>query len=102
MKNKNTLYGILFYGIIALLAIYFLFFRYNRTFSNGDSITPIPTEDFSVPTTSSNQQPVYQYAPITQSYLYCWNRGNPAPHHLGHPVYGDHLCPTGCATRLQQ
>ena len=29
----------------------------------------------------------------SNSYWYCWD--NPAdggPHHLGHPVYGDHIC----------
>jgi len=33
-----------------------------------------------------------KYSPVTQSYWYCWDTGNPTPHHLGHPVYGDHLC----------
>ena len=28
----------------------------------------------------------------SQSYWYCWDIGDPAPHHLGHPVSGDHLC----------
>lgn len=27
-----------------------------------------------------------------QTYWYCWNSGNPSPHHLGYPVYGDHYC----------
>src|SRR5579859_1559564 len=28
----------------------------------------------------------------TQSYLYCWDTGDPRPHHFGHRVAGDHLC----------
>jgi hypothetical protein len=28
----------------------------------------------------------------SNSYWYCWNTGDPSPHHLGHPVSGDHLC----------
>ena len=28
----------------------------------------------------------------TNTYWYCWDTGNPSPHHLGHPVSGDHLC----------
>jgi hypothetical protein len=27
-----------------------------------------------------------------QTYWYCWDSGAPAPHHLGHPVAGDHYC----------
>ena len=27
-----------------------------------------------------------------QTYWYCWDSGPPEPHHLGHPVSGDHLC----------
>jgi hypothetical protein len=27
-----------------------------------------------------------------QTYWYCWDAGNPDPHHLGHPVSGDHYC----------
>lgn len=26
------------------------------------------------------------------AYWYCWNRGNPRPHHLGAAVQGDHVC----------
>lgn len=29
------------------------------------------------------------------TYWYCWDSGNPDPHHLGHPVSGDHLCSQG-------
>jgi hypothetical protein len=29
---------------------------------------------------------------VTQGYWYCWDSGDPKPHHLGHPVSGDHLC----------
>lgn len=29
-----------------------------------------------------------------QGYWYCWDSGSPDPHHLGHPVTGDHLCTT--------
>lgn len=25
-------------------------------------------------------------------YWYCWDTGDPDPHHEGHPVEGDHLC----------
>jgi hypothetical protein len=25
-------------------------------------------------------------------YWYCWDDGQGGPHHLGHPVSGDHLC----------
>lgn len=28
----------------------------------------------------------------SQTYWYCWNTGSPQPHHLGHPVSGDHYC----------
>jgi hypothetical protein len=28
----------------------------------------------------------------SNGYWYCWDTGDPAPHHLGHPVAGDHLC----------
>jgi hypothetical protein len=28
----------------------------------------------------------------TQDYWYCWDEGDPSPHHLGYPVSGDHLC----------
>ncbi|MFE9098929.1 hypothetical protein [Streptomyces sp. NPDC007264] len=31
----------------------------------------------------------------TQAYWYCWDAGDPAPHHLGHLVAGDHLCTWG-------
>jgi hypothetical protein len=27
-----------------------------------------------------------------QSYWYCWDTGDPQPHHLGHHVSGDHYC----------
>lgn len=26
---------------------------------------------------------------------YCWDKGEPRPHHLGHYVVGDHLCTWG-------
>lgn len=26
------------------------------------------------------------------AYWYCWNRGDPRPHHLGAFVQGDHIC----------
>jgi hypothetical protein len=26
------------------------------------------------------------------SYWYCWDQGDKAPHHLGHYVDGDHVC----------
>ena len=26
------------------------------------------------------------------SYWYCWDKGDPAPHHLGKRVSGDHPC----------
>jgi hypothetical protein len=29
---------------------------------------------------------------VSQSYLYCWDTGDPSPHHLGHHVSGDHYC----------
>lgn len=35
---------------------------------------------------------LYPQPKVSQSYYYCWNTGAPAPHHLGHPVSGDHLC----------
>ena len=94
----EQIYAILFYSIIAFLVIYFLFFRHNQINSPSslENITPIPTEDIFVPTNIPTpiiyQQPVYQNSPVTQSYWYCWDTGNPSPHHLGHPVYGDHLC----------
>ncbi|HEY5267943.1 MAG TPA: CAP domain-containing protein [Candidatus Saccharimonadales bacterium] len=28
----------------------------------------------------------------TQTYWYCWDTGNPSPHHLGYRVSGDHYC----------
>lgn len=28
----------------------------------------------------------------SQTYWYCWDYGDPDPHHIGHPVEGDHLC----------
>lgn len=28
----------------------------------------------------------------TNTYWYCWDTGDPSPHHIGHPVSGDHLC----------
>ena len=28
----------------------------------------------------------------SQTYWYCWDSGTPQPHHLGHPVSGDHYC----------
>jgi hypothetical protein len=28
----------------------------------------------------------------TQDYWYCWDEGDPMPHHLGYHVSGDHLC----------
>lgn len=91
MKSKNNIIiSILFYGLIAFLVIYFLFFRHNQTsFSpSSDNITPTPTADIFIPTST----PFPTFSPVTQSYWYCWNVGNPSPHHLGHPVYGDHLC----------
>ena len=27
-----------------------------------------------------------------QGYWYCWDKGDPKPHHLGYKVSGDHLC----------
>lgn len=30
--------------------------------------------------------------PTSQSYWYCWDKGDPSPHHLGYPVDGDHIC----------
>ncbi|HYT44593.1 MAG TPA: hypothetical protein VEP90_19845 [Methylomirabilota bacterium] len=88
MKDKNNLYGILFYGIIALLAIYFLFFRHNQTYFNGVNITPSPTEDVYAPTSNPLNCPNC----VTQSYWYCWDNGTPGHHHFGHHVYGDHFC----------
>jgi hypothetical protein len=29
---------------------------------------------------------------VTQGYWYCWDSGDPKPHHFGHQVSGDHLC----------
>lgn len=29
------------------------------------------------------------------SYFYCWNSGSLQPHHIGHPIAGDHLCTYG-------
>lgn len=26
------------------------------------------------------------------AYWYCWDRGEPRPHHLGHRSVGDHVC----------
>lgn len=26
------------------------------------------------------------------TYYYCWDSGNLEPHHVGHPISGDHLC----------
>jgi hypothetical protein len=42
---------------------------------------------FTAPQSSGSQ--------VTQSYWYCWDTGPPAPHHLGHPVNGDHFCTSG-------
>lgn len=28
----------------------------------------------------------------SQTYWYCWDSGDPKPHHLGHRVSGDHYC----------
>jgi hypothetical protein len=28
----------------------------------------------------------------TNTYWYCWDQGAKKPHHLGHPVAGDHVC----------
>ena len=48
--------------------------------------------------------PVMYYVPsptpyidnrVTQYYWYCWDNGDPQPHHFGHYVYGDHLCTNG-------
>lgn len=36
-------------------------------------------------TTSNSSAP-------NSSYWYCWNSGALSPHHLNHPVSGDHLC----------
>lgn len=30
-----------------------------------------------------------------QTYWYCWDQGDPSPHHLGHHVAGDHYCSSG-------
>lgn len=32
---------------------------------------------------------------VTQSYWYCWDTGDPSPHHLGHYVDNDHYCSVG-------
>jgi hypothetical protein len=29
---------------------------------------------------------------LAQTYWYCWDTGDPSPHHLGYPVAGDHYC----------
>ena len=93
MKGKGeTIYTFLFYGIIAVLVIWFVFFRNNPGGSLGSvpaSETPIPTVDF----VTYTPIPTYTYRYCQgYGYWYCWNSGNPAPHHVGHPVYGDHLC----------
>jgi hypothetical protein len=32
---------------------------------------------------------------VSQYYYYCWDTGDPSPHHLGYPVSGDHYCTDG-------
>ncbi len=92
MENKNhkeTIMAVLFYGII-IAAIYF-YFNHKQQNIYQDNITPIPTEDTFTPT-NTPAPIIYQSSPVTQYYWYCWDTGNPSPHHLGHHVYGDHLC----------
>jgi hypothetical protein len=53
------------------------------THENGK---PNPSPTTTTTDTSSNRDVV------TQSYWYCYDSGDPAPHHLGHYVSGDHYC----------
>ena len=32
---------------------------------------------------------------VSQYYYYCWDTGDPSPHHLGYRVSGDHYCTDG-------
>jgi hypothetical protein len=90
MKGQGeTIYAFLFYGTIAILIIYFLFFRNNQ--SGGVTPTDIPSPTADIVNYTPIPTSTYRYCQ-GYGYLYCWNTGNLSPHHLGHPVYGDHLC----------
>lgn len=56
----------------------------------GTAATSAPSNDRSVDATTADSSDQ-----VTQDYWYCWDDGDPAPHHLGYPVDGDHLCTDG-------
>jgi hypothetical protein len=62
--------------------------------ANNNSVSPSDSPDYPSDSESdiSTIPTVDTEDAVTQSYLYCWNYGPPQPHHLGHPVSGDHLC----------
>lgn len=79
MKNDNLI-GFLVYGIIIFgVIIYLAFYQQKPTIQNTYYVpTAIPT--------------IYNCNTVHQYYLYCWDNGDPSPHHLGYRVYGDHFC----------
>lgn len=70
MNNFWEKLGIVGFWIF-IIAVIFLYFRNSNSSNNTYHTTP------------QSQ---------TNTYWYCWDSGNPSPHHLGHHVYGDHLC----------
>ncbi|MEU6416043.1 hypothetical protein [Streptomyces spiralis] len=64
-------------------------------FQHGDSKRPQPTPTATpTPTVHVIDNPALPDDEI-QGYWYCWNSGDPGPHHLDHWVPNDHLCTWG-------
>lgn len=77
-------------GVIGICLLYLLFSNIKNSISPNQF--PSPTEIILYTPTTIPTPTLTCY--VNQNYWYCWNTGNPLPHHLGHPVYGDHLCTT--------
>jgi hypothetical protein len=63
---------------------------------SGQTATPASSYSQTVPSPATPTQPVTPPttptpAPVN-TYYYCWDSGNPSPHHLGYHVSGDHIC----------
>lgn len=79
---------------IAGAAIAINYYHNHRTVVEGANTTLNPTPPPAQPTQPTPQLPTQPLPDnrVTQYYWFCWDTGNPSPHHLGHHVYGDHYC----------
>lgn len=86
----TTIIFIIFISIIVIFAGYLTgtYFGYSTDSKPIPSISSLPTDipsDTPIPTIDTEDT-------VTQSWYYCWDYGDPQPHHYGYPVSGDHLC----------